>query len=190
MIRLSLSGCRFWGEAEGCVLHPYHGVKDLPDVMTIYYGHVIRPEDNIVPPYTQAKADYWLGKDTAWMQAWLWRHCPWSNGDPTDPQSDAYRRQHNFDALCSLVGNAGHVFADVLAEVNGANRPDVVQKLWMLHTRAGNDPKALVFRRAKEVAFYLTPDPPLFDEDSVREVLNRVAISSRKIVGEDGFAAA
>jgi GH24 family phage-related lysozyme (muramidase) len=182
VIRLSPSGCRFWGQVEGCVLHPYHGIKDLPEVMTIYYGHVIRPEDNIEPPYTQAKAEYWLKRDTAWMQAWLWRHCPWTTGEPNG-------RQHNFDALCSLVGNAGHVFDDVLAEVNGENRPEVITKLWMSHTRAGKDSQTLAYRRAKEVAFYLTPDPPVFSEDEVREVLNQVAISARKILGEDGFAA-
>lgn len=183
MIRLSLSGCRFYGSEEGDVLHPYHGIKDLPGVMTIYKGHVIRPEDNIEPPYTQAKSDYWFAKDSAWAQAWLWRHCPWTSGEPNG-------RQHNFDALVSLVLNAGHVFDDVLAEVNGDNRPDVVKHLWMQHTRAGNDPKALTFRRAKEVAFYLTPDPVTFSEDEVREVLNRVDATSRQFAAEYGIAAA
>jgi len=184
VIRLSLAGCRFWGEVEGCVLHPYHGKDDPPGVMTIYRGHVIRPGDDIVSPYTIEKADYWTRRDTAWMQAWLWRHCPWSTGEPNG-------RQHNFDALCSLVGNAGHVFDDLLAEVNGANRPDAVRKIWMSHTKASGstDPNALAFRRAREVAFYLTPDPPLFDEDTVRETIARVVLDGRRILGEDGFGA-
>lgn len=183
ILRWSLSGMRFYNGEEGNILHPYHGQADLPGVMTIYCGHVIHPDDHIEPPYTQEKSDYWLKKDGAWAQAWLWKHCPWTIGEHAD------ERQHNFDACMSLVLNAGHIFDDLLAEINGQNRPDEVKRLWLLHTRAGNDPKALVFRRAKEVALYLTPEPPLFDETEVANVLASVYDLSRQIVADDGFVA-
>ncbi len=182
MIRSSLSGIRFYGSCEGCILHAYHGAKDLPGVMTIYYGHVCRPGE--VYLNTQADADAYLVRDTAWAQSWLWRHCPWTAGDPLDPESASYGRQHNFDALIDLTLNVGHVFDDVLAEVNGANRPDEVKRLWLSHARAGNDAHALDFRRAKEVAFYLTPDPPLFSEEEVKRVMGVVDLTSRRIIAE------
>ena len=183
MLRWSLSGMRFYAGVEGNVLHPYHGQADLPGVITIYVGHVVKPEDNIEPPYTQEKSDYWLRKDGAWAQAWLWRHCPWTAGDASEG------RQHNFDACMSLVLNAGHVFDDVLTEINGENRPDEVKRLWMSHTRAGKDPKALVYRRAKEVALYLTPDLPALTEEDAQNVLASVYETSRQIVADDGFVA-
>src|SRR5262245_40700765 len=180
MLRISLSGIRNIQDEEGCILHPYHGSADPPGVMTIYTGHVIRPGE--IFNNTQAEADAVLIKDLGWVQAWLWRQCPWTTNGTTG-------RQHNFDALCSLVFNAGHVFGDLLAEVNTDNRPDEVRRIWMSHTRAGNNPNALVYRRAKEVALYLTPDPPEFTEAEVANVLASVWTTSRQILADDGFSA-
>lgn len=176
ILRWSLSGMRFYAGCEGNVLHPYPDSRGIP---TIFVGHVIHEDDHIEPPYTQEKSDYWLRKDGAWAQAWLWKHCPWTISEHAD------ERQHNFDACMSLVLNAGHVFDDVLAEINGPNRSEEVKRLWMSHTRAGNDPKALAYRRAKEVALYLTPEPPLFDEREVANVLASVYEMSRQIVADD-----
>lgn len=181
MMQPSRSGIRFYQGNEGCILHPYHGDKDPPGVMTIYYGHVIRPGD--VFRNTQEDADAYLLRDSRWAMQWLWRNCPWSVGEPNG-------RQHNFDALWDLVLNAGHVFDDLLAEVNGPNDPARVKAFFLMHARAGKDPNALKFRRAKEAAFYLTPDPPTFSDDEVREVLNQVALSARQVLVDDGFAAA
>ncbi len=45
---------------EGCILHPYNDIIGIP---TIFYGHVILPDEVINPPYTKEMADFYLEKD-------------------------------------------------------------------------------------------------------------------------------
>lgn len=175
MIRFSLSGTRVLQGLEGCILHPYHGSADPPGVMTIYTGHVIRAGEHF--NNTQAEADAVLLKDLAWVQAWIWRNCPWSTNEGDAP------RQHNFDALCCLVFNSGHVFDDVLAVVNGSNDPAALKVAWMRHTKANGKDGVLTFRRAKEVALYLTPDVPADTIDRAA-VLASVYATSSQIVAD------
>lgn len=50
---------------ETCQLHAYHGGADDEKVLTIGYGHVIKPDDCLVSPITQEIADKLFEKDVA-----------------------------------------------------------------------------------------------------------------------------
>jgi lysozyme len=175
--KISESGIRFLCNEEGCILHPYHGAADLPEITTIYVGHVVKSGEVFDPPYTQEKADATLRSDLSWVEAWMMRHCPWVTDGSTG-------RQHQYDACCSFIFNEGKIWDDLLALVNSSDPvdPAVLTRKWCEYTKAGGKPGVLKLRRLREVALYLTPDVPEEQIDR-SEVLAQVEETSRELMG-------
>jgi lysozyme len=155
---------------EGWVDHPYH---DAAGILTIGYGHVIRPGD---PPWvmgtiTQDQGRDLMAQDLATFEAAV-------NADVKVPLT-----QPQFDALVSFsynVGAGAFAHSGVLAKLNAGDYAGAADAMLAWDRRV--DPKTgqlvtdagLLARRRDERALFLTPEPSAAPvaEAAVTEALN------------------
>lgn len=151
-MKLSPAGRSFLEQQEGVVLMVYRDVSGIP---TVGCGHVVLPEDglSVGDEITQAQCDAFLAHDVAKCEAAIERYVKTALS------------QNQFDALCSLIFNIGvgaFAASTVLKALNGNSQTPLAEAwcLWDKDVQGGaevTDP-ALLARRRREVALYLTPD--------------------------------
>ena len=151
-MKLSPAGRAFLEQQEGVVLRVYRDVSGIP---TVGCGHVVLPGDHLEvgDEISAQDADNMLAEDVAKCEAAI--------GQYVKPALS----QNQFDALCSLIFNIGvgaFAASTVLKLLNGNSQTPLAEAwcLWDKDVQRGaevTDP-ALLARRRREVALYLTPD--------------------------------
>lgn len=168
----------FIRSVEGCVLHVYRDSRGKP---TIGFGHLLTPAELASGVFaagiTLEQAIELFQRDIDPREHLVCSVIAAELGD------------HQYDAMTSYTYNWGHVPPEIAALVNapGGWSDDELRPLWLANTRAGDDPKALVLRRAREWALWRTPDPlpdgPTADEIAAECILTGNALA-RELLAE------
>lgn len=162
-MRTSPNGLTFLRQNEGRALKVYLDDCGIP---TCGVGHVVLPQDGLKlgDAITEAQSDAFEAHDVG--------KCENAINVGVAPEVLATLSQNAFDALVSLIFNIGvgdhdgHGFlsSTVLRDLNAGNVADEKRafELWDKDTKAGKlvVDDALLARRDREVALFLTPDAP------------------------------
>ena len=151
-MKTSPAGLKFLEQNEGVVLKVYNDSCKIP---TCGVGHVVLPGDGLQlgDPITQEQCDAFLAHDVAKCENAI-------NGAVQVPIT-----QNQFDAMVSLtfnIGVGGILQSTVLHDFNDGNLDDEKRafEMWDKDTKNGVKvvDAALLARRDREVALFLTPD--------------------------------
>lgn len=126
---------------------PYQGTADRPGVLTIGWGHVIRPGEIFDHPLSAQEADGLLYKDAL------------SHAEPVDRLVRVKVTQDQFDALSSLVYNIGETqfkMSAVLRYLNAGEYSAAYTHFLDWKMSAGKVQPGLVRRRKSEQWLWLT----------------------------------
>jgi lysozyme len=153
-VNTSQAGLAFLEGNEGRVLRVYTDVAGIP---TAGVGHVVLPEDGLKlgDPITEAQCEAFLARDVAKCEAAIAAHVTRA------------LTQNECDALVSLIFNIGvgaFATSTVLRVINGSTEMPLAEawELWDKDVQGGAKAvdAALLARRKRELALYLTPDAP------------------------------
>lgn len=132
---------------EGFRPTPY---RDPVGILTVGYGHVVRPGEKLKCPLTEDAASAMLLQDISLREAWM-------KGTIRVPVT-----ANQYAALVSLVFNAGTapIAGTLWHELNRGNYAAAAEQFLRWDHAGGKVLAGLTARRQAERALFLTPDSP------------------------------